>query len=238
MTIDLRFVTPLLLVLSAVASFGCRDAPLAANVRSNMSPVAHAGDMQVVPFDGSPVTVRLDGSTSTDADGKIVRYRWFSANAPADGGIGRAGPDPDDVVKPEVTLDSGVWMFTLFVFDNDGGISEPSTVTIMVGDEVAPEVTECSTNALQSISEECRLCACGLNDMCRMAIAGCNQACWDFYTCVQSECAEFVNDEAGLSNCVRTNCSAFFGGVGGYMPVEPCINRGECADVCAASVSM
>jgi hypothetical protein len=236
MTMDRRSITPLLLVLAAA---GCRDAPLAVNVDSNMPPVAHAGDMQVVPYEGSPVKVTLDGSSSTDADGTVASYRWFSGDPAPDGGKGRGEPDPEDVQKPEVTLGSGTWTFTLYVYDDQGGISEPSNVTIKVGSDVAPEVTECSNNALQTISADCRLCVCGLSDTCRMAIAGCNQACWDFYTCVQNMCGEFVNkDETGLANCVRMSCSAFFGGVGGYMPLEPCVNRGECAEGCAASVKM
>ena len=94
-----RFMTPILVVLAAAASVSCRDAPLAVNVRSNMPPVAHAGDMQVLEYDGSPIPVTLDGSESSDPDGQIVSYRWFSGNA-RDGGMGRAEPDPEDVARP------------------------------------------------------------------------------------------------------------------------------------------
>jgi hypothetical protein len=238
MTMDRRFATPLVIVLAAVILSGCRDTPLAVNVNSNISPVAYAGDPQTIAYNGSPVTVTLTASGSHDPDGEIVHYRWTSGNN-ADGGMGPGGPDPDDVVAPAVTLDAGVWFFTLFVADNDNGISLPSTVTITVGSAASPEALMCSEDALQTIPEDCRLCVCGISDMCRTAIAGCNQACWDFYTCVQNKCGEFVNmDETALANCVRANCSAFFGGVGGYMPLDPCLNRGPCAETCAASVSM
>jgi hypothetical protein len=232
MTMDRRLLAPLLVVLAA--SLGCRDAPLAVNVDSNMPPLAHAGDMQMLEYAGSPVSVTLDGSGSTDADGKIVEYRWSSGDGP-DGGM---APDPEDVAQPKITLGAGSWTFTLFVFDNDGGISQPSSVTITVASGASPEAIECAENALQTIAEDCRLCVCGISDMCRMAIANCDQACWDFYTCVQNMCGEFVGmDQMALANCVRSSCSAFFGGVGGYMPLEPCVNTGPCAQTCAASVS-
>jgi hypothetical protein len=237
MTMDRCFIAPLLIVLAAALWSGCRDAPLAVNVKSNKSPMAYAGDMQVIAYTGMPVRVTLDGSGSTDADGEIVGYRWTSGDS-KDGG-GPAGPDPDDVERPEVTLDAGVWIFTLFVFDNENGVSQPSNVTIKVGTAVSPEATECSKNALQTIDEDCRLCVCGVSDTCRMAMAGCDQACWDFYTCVQNKCGAFVGkDQTELANCVRANCSAFFGGVGGYMPLDPCVNGAACGEVCAASVKM
>jgi hypothetical protein len=242
MIMDRLFKLPLVvfaLLTVIAASSGCRDAPLAENVNSNMAPVAFAGDMQVLEYTGSPVTVTLDGSGSTDPDGDVVDYRWFNGNAPPDGGMGRVEPDPDDVEKPTVTLEAGVWTFTLFVYDNDGGISQPSAVTIMVGSVVAPEVTECVDGALQTIAEECRTCVCGLSDMCRTAIAACDQPCWDFYTCVQNQCGEFVGtDEAGLMTCVRANCSAFFGGAIAYMALDPCVNGEACSAGCAASVAM
>lgn len=232
MTMERCLLTPLFIL---IVGSGCRDAPLAVNVDSNMPPIAHAGDMQTLPYTGEPVTVTLDGSGSSDADGKVVEYRWSSGDGP-DGGV---VPDPDDVAQPKVSLGAGSWTFTLFVFDNDGGISQPSTVTIMVGSGASPEAAECSENALQTIAEDCRLCMCGVSDMCRMAIANCNQACWDFYTCVQNMCGEFVGkDQMALANCVRASCSAFFGGVGAYMPLEPCVNSGPCAETCAESVSM
>ena len=84
--------------------------PLAENVDSdsNMAPIAHAGEMQVLAYEGSPVAVRLDGSRSIDSDGTIASYRWLSGNAAPDGGVGRVGPDPEDEVAPTVMLDAGL----------------------------------------------------------------------------------------------------------------------------------
>lgn len=236
MTKDRRFITPYLIVLAAAASSACRDAPLAENVRSNQPPIAHAGDRQMLEYDGSPVAVTLDGSGSTDADGKVVKYRWFTGNT-ADGG-GPGGPEPDDVAKPKVMLDEGEWIFTLFVVDNQGGVSEPSTVTIKVGSGASPEATECSNDALPTISEGCRLCVCGESDMCRTAIAACDQLCWDFYGCLQNECAEFLNDMTAVTNCITSKCSSFIGGGLTYQSLAPCVASGPCAAACAASVTM
>lgn len=240
MTMERRSLTSLLVVLAAAASFGCRDTPLASNVNSNFAPVANAGEMQTLDFGGSPVTVKLDGSKSTDPDGKIVKYRWLSGTVAPDGGMGRIGPDPDDVESPTVTLDAaGTWIFTLSVIDNEGGVSKPASVKIQVGGNstVPPEVTKCSSDAEQSIAEDCRLCLCGLDDTCRTAVMGCDKTCWDFYTCVQTKCTAVLNDMAALPDCVRSNCSAFFGGVGPYMALEPCLNRDPaCKSTCMTSV--
>jgi hypothetical protein len=234
---DCRLVASLLVAFVVAASPGCRDAPLAENVDLNMSPTAFAGVMQTVEYDGSPVTVTLDGSGSTDPDGTIETYRWFSGNAAPDGGVGRIGPDPDDVMSPKVTLDRGTWAFTLFVIDNDGGTSVASTVTIMVGGAViTPEATECAAGSLQTIAEDCRLCLCSSDEVCRAATTGCDQGCWDFYTCVATKCGG-ITDMTALADCVRANCADFFGGVGKYMMLLPCIDRDPaCRDTCSDSV--
>jgi hypothetical protein len=238
MVMDRHFIASLVLVLAGAAASACRDTPLAVNVISNMPPIADAGEAQTLDYSGSPVTVTLDASGSTDPDGKIVGYRWLSGNK-GDGGVGRGGPDPKDVEHPEVKLGEGVWVFTLFVYDNDGGISQPSNVMITVGNAVAPEVSECADTALDTIPETCRTCVCGVSDMCRMAIAGCNQGCFDFYKCVQSMCGEYVNvDQDKLTSCVTMGCSAFFGGVAGYMPLDPCINGAACSSTCSQSIEM
>jgi hypothetical protein len=236
MTSKRRLFASSLVALAAAASSGCRDAPLAENVETNIAPLAHAGDMQEFDYSGSPVSVTLDGSRSSDSDGTIVTYRWLSGTDAADGGIGRAGPDPDDEVSPTVMLDAGTWTFTLFVIDDEGGVSQPSTVAIMVGSGIPAPVMACSDGALQTIAPDCRLCICGIDEMCRTATMNCTQACWDFYTCLQNSCGDVLDDMTALADCVRANCSAFFGGVGQYMALEPCLTRDPCTETCAASV--
>ena len=40
----------------------------------------------------------------------------------------------------------------------------------------------------------------------------------------------------GLADCVRASCTAFFAGVGKFMPIDPCVNMPPCAPICQASV--
>jgi hypothetical protein len=234
MTMDRRFFTPFIVVLTAAAASGCRDAPLAVNVDSNMAPSANAGPMQTFDdYAGSPVPVKLEGSGS-DPDGTIASYRWLSATRP-EGGSGRIGPDPDDVASPTVELDKGTWLFTLWVTDNEGAISLPSTVMIKVGKDVTMGQQECSDNSLQVISQDCRLCLCSVDNMCEMLAPVCDQACWDFYGCTINNCGDVLADEAALTDCVRMYCPPFYAGVGKYQMIKSCIDPAPCAEPCQAS---
>ena len=150
-------ITPLMLMCTVLA-FGCADnlqVPL-----TNVTPVAVARVMDdsrgdpVVTFSGKPVTVRLDGSQSRDPDGEIRKYRWLSATSPNMVGVtddamsgldagsvahdrwvpeGAAKDWPEDVMQPEVTLPNvGNYAFTLWVTDDRGRISDPSTISVRV----------------------------------------------------------------------------------------------------------
>lgn len=88
-----------LLQLGLLAALGCD--PNLAVPPGNRQPMADArvmgmeGKNVTVDFTGQPVKVTLDGSFSTDPDGKIVTYRWLSArkvagSAPAAGSGGSA----------------------------------------------------------------------------------------------------------------------------------------------------
>jgi hypothetical protein len=109
--------------------------PVDATVNSHFGPI--------YPFDGKPVEVKLDGTASNDMDGKIVGYRWLGTDV-VDGGAGRVAPEgqgpgwPADEVQPTVTLGEGTWSFSLWVTDDDGAISNPSEISLIVGD--APEI--------------------------------------------------------------------------------------------------
>jgi hypothetical protein len=231
-----RWFPPCIVIGFVIVAAGCRDAPLAENVRSNVPPVAHAGDAQVLAFTGVPVRVTLDATQSSDADGAVIGYRWLSGNK-GDGGIGRDVTDPEDIASPSLDLGEGVWVFTLYVFDNHGGVSLPTTVTIRVGAAQPPEVTECTNDALATIAQDCRSCICSQSEMCRSALAACDQACWDLYGCVQNQCGDLIgSDQDELANCVRASCTNFFSGVGGYMALAPCLSEQPCAAMCAESV--
>ena len=83
----------------------------------NAPPTANAGPDQNVTLalGENRVSVTLDASSSSDADGTIAGYTWTGT------------PDPADAVGPNVTLEAGVHEFTLVVTD-DGGLESASDV--------------------------------------------------------------------------------------------------------------
>lgn len=241
MTMERRTLLSLFVVLAAGASSSCRDTPLAVNVRANnKTPVADAGEKQLFDFTGTPVTVTLDASLSTDQDGTIAEYRWLSGLDVDGGVVGRGGLDPDDEVSPTLTLGAGTWQFTLFVIDNEGEVSSPDTVTIQVGSGLDPEVVACMAAAASTIADDCKQCVCETDDMCRELFTACDEACWTFYTCVENNCREITSQVPVDMNAARTctvdNCSDFFGGVGPWIPLEACVRRDPCGTICSDSV--
>lgn len=95
-------------------------------------------------YDGSPLTVTLDATASSDRDGEVVSYVWLSGNFGA-GCMGRddaPGHDPNDEARASVTLDEGFWEFALWVEDDLGDVSDQSVVTIRVGANSADPCSE------------------------------------------------------------------------------------------------
>lgn len=116
-------------------------------IKPNNAPMANAGEDQQVPFDGSPASVTLDGSGSRDPDGTVTSYIWASAEpSDEDAGARPRGPNPADKKKPTVELAEGQWTFQLWVEDDEGAISLPDYVTILVGEpEPSCVPDECPT---------------------------------------------------------------------------------------------
>jgi hypothetical protein len=116
------------------------------------SPVEQARDGSIAdlvfPYDGEPVAITLDGSSSYDPDGKVVGYRWLSGTRVPDAGL--PPPWTPDVgppmpflrmpasalseASPTIMLTAGVWAFSLWVVDDEGQWSSPDTIRLIVGD--------------------------------------------------------------------------------------------------------
>jgi len=67
--------TRLALLLVLLVCGACRDFEI-----DGTAPEAYAGADQI--FDGGPVDVVLDGSSSQDVDGEILSYEWFYTGDP------------------------------------------------------------------------------------------------------------------------------------------------------------
>ncbi len=94
-------------------------------VNANQSPVADAGQSQVIILPTSSVT--LNGSASRDPDGTINSFNWSKISGPSSGTIST----PTQVTTNVTSLVQGTYQFQLFVTDNKGATGK-DTVTITV----------------------------------------------------------------------------------------------------------
>lgn len=144
---------------------------------------------------------------------------------------------PEDVERPVVELGEGAWSFSLWVTDDDGAVSSPDTVTVLVGDAASgggPEVEACIADVLDSVPEECSRCLCGI-ESCRATVAetACNADCWGLIQCIGTMCPDFAAMAMAMDfSCVTTNCSAFLAGATAATPAGMCIRM--CPAECAA----
>jgi hypothetical protein len=225
---------PHLLTLAFVlaATAACDDTPLFP--KENAAPTAIAGPDQKLDYTGEPVTVQLDGRKSSDPNGTITKYIWMSGTSEPDAGVARVGPDPMDVAQPSVMLDQGAWKFVLWVVDDGGKTSRPSTVTITVGSGVPPEAVACVGSVPPTaLPAACAMCACTTDDTCRAAIMGCSDTanCWELNACVAQKCAG-ITDMAAIQSCVTGMCADLLGGGLMLQKIAPCLQK--CAECSAA----
>jgi lysophospholipase L1-like esterase/dienelactone hydrolase len=102
-------------------------------VQQNTSapPVASAGADIALQL---PVnSVQLDGSSSFDADGSIVMYKWSEVSGPASFTIS----NPSSATTSVTNLTAGIYNFELAVTDNSGSTSK-DTVQITVNEIIQP----------------------------------------------------------------------------------------------------
>lgn len=253
---DTSFARALLGLLATLALAGCLDSLDGAE--ANRPPVAVArvegmmGSQVTVPFMGSPVTITLDGSESSDAEGPLKAHRWFSGT-PSSGPSGAAGADedagsesesgrwvpegapkdwPEDVIKPVVELGEGQYSFVLWVIDERGVVSDPSTLNVTVATPLEPVVQACVDNVVDTVPMDCKVCVCGVSDTCRAAVveSACNADCWGLISCIGSNCPGFM--PGGDTSCVVSSCARFLTGAAASGMVAPCLPT--CTDSCRA----
>lgn len=197
----------------------------------------------VLPFAGSPVTVTLDSSQSSDRDGRVASYRWLSANFGADckGRDPDRAHDPEDVAKPTVTLGEGFWEFGLWVEDDKGAVSDQSVVTIRIGDMVLDPCPDgagsvpvggtgddagTAADAAVSGASQCVLDCAAM--MCPTEAAACDASpmCWPLLDCMGMNCGTIdYADMTMVTDCFLANCSAFSGGIAASTAAGPCVRQ-------------
>ena len=96
---------------------------------ANVAPVANAGSVQTVSRSGGTITVTLNATGSTDANGDTLTYRWAVAYQPPTSSITLSSTTAASPTFAATV--AGVYVFTLVV--NDGKIdSAAATVSITV----------------------------------------------------------------------------------------------------------
>jgi poly(3-hydroxybutyrate) depolymerase len=94
----------------------------------NILPVARAGN--TINITTATASAKLDGSASTDADGKLVRYVWRKVSGPTGGVITTPfGPNSSTTVTGLTT--AGTYQYQLNVVDDRAAVSR-DTLTIIV----------------------------------------------------------------------------------------------------------
>jgi hypothetical protein len=197
----------------------------------------------IVALEGASVEVTLDGSRSSDPDGKIVSYRWLSAATDPDAGTGRVVPEgedsdwPSDEQKPKVTLSRGFHRFSLWVTDNDGVTSRADLLTVQIGEEdmLTPDEQVCIDGVIDMLADECKRCLCTESPACRAAVVEsvCDETCWGLINCIALNCPDFAAMAAANDfSCVLTGCAMFTTGSMGAQAAGMCATA--CIDSCSA----
>ncbi|HEY0679826.1 MAG TPA: PKD domain-containing protein [Chitinophagaceae bacterium] len=121
-----------LLLAAALLFFACKKEYSCENCRPALKPpIAKAGADQVILLPAD--SVRLDGSNSSDPDGKITEWQWKHIS----------GPDSFNIINSKLArttvrnLDTGLYQFELVVIDNDA-LTSRDTVQVSVFDPSQP----------------------------------------------------------------------------------------------------
>lgn len=167
------------------------------------------------------------GAATRDEDAGVqqpgVAHRWVPAGGDEDW--------PDDVEQPKVTLPEGEYAFVLWVEDDDGSISTPSTLKVTVRTPLDPALQMCVANVYPEVAATCKSCICATSDACRDTLTSmtvCDATCWGLLSCIGSKCPTYMS--GGDTSCLVNNCSAFLGAGAAAGMIAPCLV--PCRDKC------
>jgi YD repeat-containing protein len=95
---------------------------------ANSAPVANAGTNQTVARVNGTITITLNGTGSTDANGDTLTYRWTIAYQPS---TSTATLSSSTAASPTITATvAGVYVFNLVV--NDGKVDSSAVASVSV----------------------------------------------------------------------------------------------------------
>jgi hypothetical protein len=161
----LMMVAPL--AVAGCSKFDVENKPPVADAQLLVNGVP-ADPAEPIAFMGSPVSITLDGSGSSDEDGTIVKSLWLQTDVSNAvryglGDAGALGPfmgDPMAVASPQLSLGEGTYQYSLWVTDDEDAISAPATIefTIEMPTSYMPDAT-CKMN-YPSGNPECADCVC------------------------------------------------------------------------------
>jgi hypothetical protein len=149
--------------------------------------------------------------------------RWVPDGAPKDW--------PADVAQPKVMLAEGDYVFVLWVEDERGVVSMPSTLKVSVRTPLDPAVEACTKKVYPEVSSACKGCVCGVNEMCQTTLTNatvCDATCWGFLACLRTKCPDFR--AGGDTGCLINMCADLLGGSTGATMIAPCVT--PCATQC------
>ncbi|HEU4553896.1 MAG TPA: PKD domain-containing protein [Chitinophaga sp.] len=117
------------------------DVAITVHGAANKAPVAKAGNNITITLPASTIT--LDGSGSSDADGRITKYAWTKVSGPSAGAITKPAASKTTVTRLTV---AGTYVFRLTVTDDKNArATDDVTVTVKAAANKAP-IANAGTN--------------------------------------------------------------------------------------------
>ncbi len=171
-----RLLPVISLLLGASFGAGCSNFEI-----ENNAPIAKAQALvngvvinlaDPIPYMGTPVSITLDATASTDDDGEIVSALWLATDASpteryAGNGLVDSGTltafaaDPAPGIQSIVTLGEGTYQYSVWVTDDGKLTSEPATImfTVAAPSPYDPEPA-CVTGYARPEPVGCDACVC------------------------------------------------------------------------------